>query len=189
MDITFRVPGNREYAYFEVKLTPGSPADNKRELRDVDAELMTLAGNTLEALCASSALGQLQGRVIEGPPVQETWETATPAPSEAPVWAQQPPQEGQGYNYQPAQPQAPQGPPQGYQQPAQQYQQAQPQQYQQAPAQAGPPGVQAPVCNHGVPRKWKAPFQSKAGRDCSASWLCQANVPQPQQCPVEWIKG
>lgn len=189
MKATFRFPGPVEYSYAEVETTPGSPGDNKRELRDIDAELLTLVGNTLASGSSLVALGPLQGRVIENAPVPQPQDAA-----QTPAWAQtgpQAPQEAQGYAYPPQGVQAPQGAVQGFPQapqaqgyvPAQQYAQ------QAAPVQAGPPpGQQAPVCAHNVPKKYHPAGQNKAGKDYSASWRCQANVPQNQQCGVDWLK-
>lgn len=185
MKIEFRLPGTVEYGYASVFTTEGSPADQKRELRDLDADFWNLVGNSLSEGCSMTALGPLQGRVI-----QET--APDPAPAyNAPPWASEAPQEGQGYNYQSQAPQAPQGPPQGspavYQTSPQQYQGYQaPQATFQQPNQA-PPGQQAPVCNHGVPMKFFAGgVSTKTNKPYGTSYRCQANVPREQQCKAVW---
>lgn len=53
------------------------------------------------------------------------------------------------------------------------------------PAAPGASAPGAPMCDHGMPRVFKAAFTSKAGKDMPSSWQCQSRD-RNDQCKAKW---
>lgn len=170
MEIVFRLPGNSEYSFVEMKFH-GSLPDVQRELRDVDDSFLNLVGNLEQHACTLVTMGVLQPQVM--PDASPQYLMGTPDGAVAPPWASQAPQEAQGYSAPPQAYNAPQG---GYQAPAQPYQQ----QYatQVVPGQANnPPGLAppGPCRRHGQMAEYRPAGQNKrTQKPYNAFWACPA---------------
>lgn len=154
MEVVFRLPGNSEYSYAEIRVDGSSPMDIMRTLRDVDGAFLSAVGNALTQGCSMVALGALQPQVVA--------EYDEPAQAQNASYASQ---EAQAYNPAPQQAYASQNAPQGYGQ--------QPQYQQQAPS-GPPPGQQPPICaQHGQPAEYKpAGFSKRTNKPYNAFWAC-----------------
>lgn len=149
MEIVFRIPTGREYAYVEVRVDGPSPADIMRTMRDIDGNFLSLMSNLLEQGCSMVATGPLGPTVVEE--------------SGAPEYAYETPNQPQGY----------QGAPQGYYQPQNGYQ-GQAGAYQSNPP--VPPGQNAPICQyHQRPAEFKpGGVSQRTGKPYDAFWTCAA---------------
>lgn len=157
-EIVFRLPGNEQFSYVELKINAASTPDLRREVADLDENLFTAIGNAFARAVAFQALGNSLGaQVISDEP---SWPTQEPAPWEA----QEDPQATYGAFQAPTYQQPPQ---QAYAPPQQPWQQPQ------AP-QASPPGQQAPVCAHGPAKYVPAGVSKATNKPYNAFWACQA---------------